>query len=98
MNKSPGPPEHFYLQFQEWRSLNKGTPKQRTAEWKKKAVCRNCEKKDTLNLTAQNQSSIMMTQTRKTTILSKTSQERKNLKKKKSVQFANTNKSTGEDC
>ena len=29
MNTSPGPPEHHYTKFQEWHSLNKGTPKQR---------------------------------------------------------------------
>ena len=45
---------------------------QRTAEWKKRAVCHNCGKNDTLNLTAPNQSLIMMAQmTKKTRFLNK---------------------------
>ena len=64
-----------------------GNPKaaQRNAEWKKKSVCHNCKKNDTLNLTAPNRSSIMMTQMRKTTRLSKTSQERKKTFKKRNL-------------
>ena len=90
MNTSPGPPEHHYLKFQ-------AKAAERTAEWKKKAVYHNCKKKDTLKLTAQNQSWIMMTQTRKTTGLSKTSQERKTSFKNKSFQFPNINESTDKE-
>ena len=76
-------PEHHYPKFQEWRSLNKGTPKQRKEplSGKRKQSATTAEKRDTLNLIAQNRSSTMMTQMRKTTRLSKTSQERNKFKK-----------------
>ena len=99
MNTSPGHPEHRYLKFQEWSSLNKVTPKQRKEplSGKRKQSTTTVSRKDTLNLTAQNRTSIMMTQMRKTTRFPKTSQGRKKLSKKKSVQFANINESTGEE-
>ena len=84
MNTSPGPPEHRYLKFQEWHPLNKVTPKQRKdpLSGKRKQSTTTVARKDTLNLTAQNQSSIMMTQMIKTARLSKTSLGRKKTFKK----------------
>ena len=99
MNTSPGPPEHHYLKFQEWRSLNKGNPKQRKEplSGKRRQSATTAARKDTLNLTTQNRSSTMMTQMIKTTRLSKSSQGEKNLSKKKSVQFSNMKKITDEE-
>ena len=99
MNTSPVPPEHCYLKLKEWRSLNKGTKKQRKEplSGKRKQSSTTEARKDTLNLTAQNRSSIMMTQMIKTTRLTKASQGRKNISKNKSVQFANINESTDEE-
>ena len=46
MNTSPGPPEHCYLKFQEWRSTNKRTTKWRKEPLsEKKSDCQNCGKK-----------------------------------------------------
>ena len=99
MNKSPGAPEHHYLKPQEWRSLNKGTPKQRKEplSGKRKQSSTTVAKMDTLNPTTPNRSSIIMTQMTRTTRMSKTNQVRKTPFKKKSVQFANSNKSTDKE-
>ena len=98
MNTSPGPPEHHYLKFQEWRSLNKGTPKQRTAEWKKKAVCHNCVKKGHIKpYCTEPIIDNDDTNEKDNKIVENKSGKKKNLSKKKSVQFTNINNSTDEE-
>ena len=78
------PPKHCYLKFQKWRSPNKVTTKQRKEllSGKIKQSATTASRSDKSNLTAQNRSSIMMTQMIKTTRLSKTSQVRKKTFKK----------------
>ena len=71
---------------------------QRTSEWKKKAVCHNCGKKghikpDCTEPIIDNDD----TNDKENKIFEKKSGKKKNLSKKKSVQFANINESTDEE-
>ena len=71
---------------------------QRTAEWKKKAVCHNCGKKghikpDCTEPIIDNDD----TNDKDNKIVENKSGKKKNLPKKKSVQFANINESTDKE-